>query len=240
MRVIQRKYLSQLTFMPKLFPVNCYLVEEGESITLVDAALPYGAAGISKAIEDSGKRLTRIVLTHAHEDHVGALDRLKVRYPEAKVYISKRDARVLAGDRTLQADEPQTKIRGSVPKAIKTRPDILVHEGDSIGSLLVIGTPGHTPGSISLLDTRTRALLAGDSFHTRGGLTVTGHLRWIFPFPAMATWNKEAALASASKLADYQPTLLATGHGEMLTDPAEEMRKALIAAKHQMKMDQGN
>lgn len=236
MRLIQRKHIWQLTFMPRLFPVNCYLVEEEESVTLVDAALPYSAAGISKAIEDSGKPLTRIVLTHAHEDHVGALDRLKMKYPEAKVYISQRDARLLAGDRSLQADEPQTKIRGGVPRAVKTRADIFVHEGDNIGSLLVIATPGHTPGSISLLDTRTRALLVGDSFHTRGGLTVTGHLRWAFPFPTMATWNKEAALASANKLTDYQPTLLATGHGELLADPTEKMQKALIAARHQLKM----
>ncbi|AZK46131.1 MBL fold metallo-hydrolase [Paenibacillus lentus] len=236
MRVLQRKYIWQLTFLPRLFPVNCYLIEEEESITLVDAALPYSAAGISKVIEDRGKPLTRIVLTHAHDDHVGALDRLKARYPEAKVYISEREARLLAGDRSLQAGEPQTKIRGGVPSGVKTRADVLVHEGDSIGSLLVIATPGHTPGSISLLDTRTKALLAGDSFHTRGGLTVTGHLRWAFPFPALATWSKETALASANKLTDYQPTLLATGHGELLLDPTEEMQKALIAARRQLKV----
>ncbi|MFD3261693.1 MBL fold metallo-hydrolase [Paenibacillus lentus] len=231
MRIIRHEFLLQLTFMPRLFPVNCYLVEEEKSLTLVDAALPYSAAGIAKAIEEIGKPLTRIVLTHAHDDHVGALDRMKEKFPEAEVYISERDAKLLAGDRTLLADEPQTKIRGGVPKDIKTRPDILVREGDRIGSLLVIATPGHTPGSISLLDTRTRALLVGDSFHTRGGLTVTGHLRLMFPFPAMATWNKEIALESASKLADHQPSLLATGHGEMLAEPAAEMRKALIAAK---------
>ncbi|WP_019637607.1 MBL fold metallo-hydrolase [Paenibacillus fonticola] len=233
MRIIKHdEYLSQLTFMPRLFPVNCYLVEEEEEgLTLVDAALPYSAAGIMQAVKDSGKPLARIVLTHAHDDHVGALDKLKASFPEAEVYISERDALLLAGDRSLQPGEPQMPIRGGVPKSVKSRADHLVREGDSIGSLLVIAAPGHTPGSISLLDKRTGSLLVGDAFHTRGGLTVTGHLRLRFPFPALATWNKEAALASAVRLAEHRPTLLAAGHGEMLKDPAGKMQAAIAAAR---------
>ncbi|MES9793628.1 MBL fold metallo-hydrolase, partial [Priestia megaterium] len=38
--------LYQLTFLPRFFPVNCYLVEEKDSLTLIDAALPYSASGI--------------------------------------------------------------------------------------------------------------------------------------------------------------------------------------------------
>ncbi|WP_055105265.1 MBL fold metallo-hydrolase [Paenibacillus ihumii] len=237
MRIIRDEYLWQLTFMPRLFPVNCYLIEEEESLTLVDAALPYSADGIKRAIQAIGKPLARIVLTHAHEDHIGALNSLKESFPEAKVCISERDARLLAGDRTLQADEPQTPIRGSLPKSVQTQPDLLVREGDSIGSLRVIAAPGHTPGSISLLDQRTGALLAGDAFHTRGGLTVTGHLRLSFPFPALATWNREAALASAVKLAEQRPTLLAAGHGEMLRDPAAKLQEAILTARRRLERE---
>ncbi|MNJ62801.1 hypothetical protein D3C77_586560 [compost metagenome] len=161
---------------------------------------------------------------------------LKEKFPEAEVHISARDARLLAGDRTLLAGEPQTPIRGSVPKAVKTRADIYVSEGDQIGSLLVISTPGHTPGSISLLDTRTGALLVGDSMHTRGGLTVSGHLRLLFPFPAMATWNKEAALESARKLSEHKPTLLAAGHGEILSDPVDAMLRSIAVAERRLKL----
>ncbi|GAA0137381.1 MBL fold metallo-hydrolase [Paenibacillus sp. YSY-4.3] len=237
MRILQREYLRQLTFMPRVFPVNCYLVEEEESLTLVDAALPYSAAGIMQAIKDSGKPLARIVLTHAHDDHVGALDKLKASFPEAEVCISDRDALLLAGDRSLLPSEPQTPIRGGVPKSVKTRADHLVREGDSIGSLQVIAAPGHTPGSISLLDTRTGTLLVGDAFHTRGGLTVSGHLRLSFPFPALATWNKEAAVASAIKLAEYRPTLISAGHGEMLNDPDRAIQAAIMAARRQLERD---
>jgi glyoxylase-like metal-dependent hydrolase (beta-lactamase superfamily II) len=134
--------------MPRLFPVNCYFIEEEDSLTLIDAALPYSAKAILRAARKIGKPIARIVLTHAHGDHVGALDALKQALSDVPVYISKRDARLMGGDLTLDADEPGTPIRGGVPKALKTRADILLQEGDQIGSLLALAAPGHTPGSI--------------------------------------------------------------------------------------------
>ncbi|MDF9759172.1 glyoxylase-like metal-dependent hydrolase (beta-lactamase superfamily II) [Peribacillus simplex] len=49
----------QLSFMPRVFPVNCYLVEEENSLTLVDAALPYSGKSIMKAAQIIGKPITR-------------------------------------------------------------------------------------------------------------------------------------------------------------------------------------
>ncbi|WP_435922481.1 MBL fold metallo-hydrolase [Paenibacillus sp. DYY-L-2] len=231
MRLIRQGKLVQVSFFPRVFPVNCYLVEEEDGVTLIDAALPSSADGIIKAVEQAtGKALTRIVLTHAHDDHTGALDALKSRLPEVRVHISARDARLLAGDVTLDPEEPQTKIRGGVPKKVKTKPDLLLSEGDRVGSLLVVASPGHTPGSISLLDTRSGALVAGDAFQTRGGTAVSGDLRPFFPFPALATWNKEAALDSAAKLAALKPSLLAVGHGNMIVQPGRAMEDAIRKA----------
>lgn len=124
MRIVQVQHLYQLTFMPRLFPVNCYLVEEKEGLTLVDAGLPYSTRGIEQAAARIGQPIIRIVLTHAHGDHVGALDKLKARYPDAQVFISRRDAQLLQGDVSLEAGEPDTPIRGDVPKHILTQPDI--------------------------------------------------------------------------------------------------------------------
>lgn len=231
MRIVRHGHIAQVSFFPRVFPVNCYLVEEEDGVTLIDAALPSSADGILKTVEQAaGKALTRIVLTHAHDDHIGALDALKSRHPEVQVCISARDARLLAGDVSLDPEEAQTKIRGGVPKKVKTRPDLLLSDGDMVGSLLVVASPGHTPGSISLLDTRSGALVAGDAFQTRGGIAVSGILRPFFPFPAMATWNKEAALDSAAKLAALKPTLLAVGHGEIILQPGRAMEEAIMKA----------
>ena len=231
MKMVQAMTVYQLSFMPRLFPVNCYFVEEEDSLTLIDTALPYSAKAILQAMRNIGKTITRIALTHAHNDHVGALDALKQALPDATVYISKRDARLLAGDFTLDADEPATPINGGFAKALKTRANILLQDGDRVGSLLALAVPGHTPGSMAFLDTRNDALIAGDAFQTRGGIAVSGRLRPWFPFPALATWNKEKALESARTLRAYNPTLLAAGHGELLHRPGPAIDRAIAEAE---------
>jgi glyoxylase-like metal-dependent hydrolase (beta-lactamase superfamily II) len=227
MLVTKAGTVFQLSFMPRAFPVNCYLVEEEYTLTLVDAALPFSAKGILQTAQNIGKPITAIVLTHAHSDHLGALDAIKLAYPKAEVSISARDARLLAGDKRSLVDEPSSPIKGGVPKNIKTKPDRLLKEGDRIGSLEVIFSPGHTPGSISLMDMRNRSLIAGDALHTRGGVAVSGTLKPLFPFPALATWNKLSALESAKKLRDLHPALLAVGHGKMIWNPDPSFNKAI-------------
>ncbi|MGG6314424.1 MBL fold metallo-hydrolase [Paenibacillus macerans] len=239
MKMTRRGSLIQLSFLPRLFPVNCYLVEEEDGITLIDAALPYSAEGIERAVKNTGKPLTRIVLTHVHDDHVGALDALKAKYPDVPVHVSARDARLMDGDVSLDPGEPQAAIRGGVPKKLATRADVLFKDGERIGSLLAVAAPGHTPGSFALLDTRSGALIAGDAFQTRAGIAVSGTVRPLFPFPALATWHKETALATALKLADLKPALLAVGHGPMLERPGAAMAKAIAAAERAAGRERG-
>jgi glyoxylase-like metal-dependent hydrolase (beta-lactamase superfamily II) len=235
MRVINKGFLYQVTFLANMFPVNCYLVEEERELTLIDAALPYSMKGIIKAAKDVGKPITKIILTHAHEDHVGALDKIKEELPDVPVYISVRDNRLMNGDISLDPHEHQNPIKGGVPKKLKTRANILLKEGDLVGSLAAIETPGHTPGSMSFFDTRTKALVAGDAFQTRGGMAVAGDFKPWFPFPAFATWSKETALASAKKLAGYQPSVLAIGHGELFENPSGAMELAIRNFEQKLK-----
>lgn len=235
MRLIKNDFLYQVTFMANVFPVNCYLVEEEDGLTLIDAALGFSAKGILGAAEKIGKPITKIVLTHAHEDHVGALDAIKEKFPYVPVYISLRDNRLMNGDRSLDQNEDQVPIKGGVPKKLKTRANILLKEGDQIGSLQAIETSGHTPGSMSFLDTRTNALIAGDAMQTRGGIAVAGDVKPWFPFPAFGTWSKKTALKSAKKLVNYQPKLLAVGHGEMIENPVGVMEQAILNFEKKLK-----
>lgn len=239
MKMIRYDHVVQLTFFPRLFPVNCFLVEEQDDLTLIDAALPFSAKAIVQAAERIGKPIRRIALTHAHDDHVGALDRLKEMFPEAEVAISARDARLLAGDIALDPGEPQTPIRGGVPKAVRTRPGRLLADGERIGSLRVVAAPGHTPGLLAFLDERSGALLAGDAFQTRGGVAVSGQRKALFPFPAWATWHAGTALASARRLRELQPSLLAVGHGMPLQRPAAAMDRAIREAEAALERGSG-
>ncbi len=61
--------------------VNCYLVEEDDGLTLIDTMIPGSANGIISSAEQHGKPIERILLTHAHQDHIGSLDALTTGSP---------------------------------------------------------------------------------------------------------------------------------------------------------------
>src|SRR4051795_8608754 len=97
--------------------VNAYLVAEDDGLTLVDTLVPRSAKAVLRAAEGLGAPIVRIALTHAHGDHIGALDELAAALPDAEVLISTRDARLLRKDRTMDPGEPQDKLRGGYPGA---------------------------------------------------------------------------------------------------------------------------
>jgi glyoxylase-like metal-dependent hydrolase (beta-lactamase superfamily II) len=208
--------------------VNAYLVEEDDGLTLVDTTLPRSATAILAAAGRLGRPIVRIVLTHAHGDHVGSLDALAAELPGAEVLISARDARLLAKDRTLDPGEPG-KLRGSYPGA-RTRPGRTIAAGDRIGSLEVLASPGHTPGHVSLLDVRDRTLLTGDAYSTLGGVETTARANRRFPLPALATWHRPTALESARALRTLEPARIAPGHGPVVESPLAQMDAAIQRA----------
>lgn len=179
--------------------VNCYLVEEEDSLTLVDA----GTASFAKVIVSQAKKLnkpiTRILFTHTHADHVGGFDKLIALLPSGPNLLS------------------------------------LPRNGERIGSLQAIATPGHTDSSMSFLDIRSRHLLVGDAMQTAGGIAVAGKIQLLFPIPGLVTQNRMEAIKSAEKLLSFSPSLLAPGHGAMLPNPQEAMKKAILEAEKALK-----
>lgn len=208
--------------------VNAFLVREDDGLTLIDTLLGGSAGKIFGVAEAAGAPIVRIVLTHAHGDHVGSLDAVAERMPDAEVIISTREARLLAKDKSLDPGEPVDKVRGGYPGA-RTTPDRTVEGGDRIGSLEVIRTPGHTPGHIALLDTRDRTLYCGDVYSTIGGVATSA--KPAFPLPiAMFTWHRPTVLESARALRALEPARLAPGHGKVLATPVEAMDRAISRA----------
>ncbi|HEX6482743.1 MAG TPA: MBL fold metallo-hydrolase [Ktedonobacteraceae bacterium] len=232
---VSSKNLLQLT---RLVAFNCYLVREDDGFTLIDTNMSGQAQAIMQGASKLGLPIVRILLTHAHVDHVGSLDALHDALPHAQVAISERDARFLSGDKSLDPSEPQVRLRGGYP-ICKTKPALLLHEGDRIGSLEVIATPGHTPGHVAFLDTRDHAVIAGDAFQTQGGVAVSGTFEWLFPLPALATWHKGLALESARKLLALQPSLLAVGHGRVLSYPQAAMERAIHVMERSLAKEEG-
>ena len=127
--------------------VNCYLVEHVPSRKV--AVIDPGDDGeaILAEIGRLGASVDKILLTHGHFDHVGAVALLRKK-SAAKVYVHPDDAGVMntAGRQGLMfglsvADPPP--------------PDVLVKDGDTVAfedrSFLVAHTPGHTPGCVTYL-----------------------------------------------------------------------------------------
>jgi glyoxylase-like metal-dependent hydrolase (beta-lactamase superfamily II) len=222
--------MPKITRISRFGFVNCYLVQEDDGLTLVDTMVAGSAKNILSAARDAGAPIARIVLTHAHGDHVGSVEALAAELPEAEVSISTRDARLLAGDRSLDPGEPQDKPRGSLPKLDLT-PDRTFEPGERVGSLEVVASPGHTPGHVSLLDTRDGTLICGDAYSTLGGVATSAKANPRFPLPVIATWHKPTALDSARALRALNPTALAPGHGKVVPDPGAAMDAAIAKVR---------
>ncbi len=220
--------MADVNRISRLGMVNAYLVREDDGLTLIDTMFGGSAGKIIAGAEASGGPIVRIVLTHAHGDHIGSLDALKQRLPEAEVIISSRDARLLRKDMSLDPDEPQDKLRGGYPGA-ETKPDRTVDVGDRIGSLEVIAAPGHTPGHIALLDPRDSTLYCGDVYSTLGGVATSAKVNPLFPL-ALFTWHRPTELESARALRAFAPARLAPGHGKVVESPLEAMDRAIARA----------
>jgi glyoxylase-like metal-dependent hydrolase (beta-lactamase superfamily II) len=221
---------EHLTKLMRLRAVNAYLVREDDGLTLVDTMIGGSAKGIVAAADGLGAPIVRILLTHAHGDHVGSVDALVAALPDAELLISRRDARFLAGDRSLDPDEPTTKLSGGYPR-IDARPTRLLEPGDRIGSLEAHASPGHTPGHLAFLDTRDRTLIAGDAYSSLGGVAVTDRINPRFPLVGMATWDGPTTARSARELRTLEPARLATGHGPVVTSPLPRMDQALARSR---------
>ena len=205
--------------------VNAFLVREDDGFTLVDTTLPRGAGELIAAARGAGAEIKRIALTHGHGDHVGSLDALRQQLGQSvEVLMPDLDARIHAGEKVVDG-----KLPGQWPK-LATTPDVRLTGGERIGSLEVIPTPGHTPGHVSLLDTRDQTVIVGDVFTSIGGLAVSNHFNLRFPLAAIATWDKTKDLESAQRLRALGPSMLVVGHGGPVRNPTQAMDEAIAGA----------
>lgn len=222
-------YLVQLARWARVFPVNVYLVREDERITLIDTGMSGRGQFILDQAKSIGLPITRIVLTHSDPDHIGGLDELHALLPDAEVLMTEMSARIVSGELTIDRHGNQSEPASPKPLA-KTRPSSIIEPGEMVGSLRVIAAPGHKPDQVAFLDTRDNTLIAGDSFQTKGGIAVAGTIRWLFPFPGLATVDKATALQTARELRQLNPSRLAVGHGDVLDSPESEMDHAIAEA----------
>ncbi len=223
--------------LTRLGLMNCYLVRErgaggaDDNFTLIDSTIAGGADDIIAAAKTLGSPIRRILLTHAHQDHVGSVDALAAKLPGVSVAIAERSLPLLRrpADKSLRPGEPKESFGGGLP-GIATPVTHLASDGELFGSLRVIDTPGHIPGHQSFLDERDGTLFAGDALVGVGRLSVCGWTPWYFPLPTFVMWSKPLALASAKKLLEFPIQRFACGHGVLREGGIPALRQAIGGA----------
>lgn len=207
---------------------NIYAVREDGGHTLVDPG-PVGAAPLILALDRRGElRLSRVVLTHAHPAHAGSAARVSrgtgvpaFVHPADAPFVDGREAPLLPSGRRGQLIAALGKVVDLCPPLYRVE---LLEPGVPVGNLIPIATPGHTPGSVCLLDRRDGALLSGDAVLWDGERC---HL------PEESTSHDPAAARVALRaLLDYPFDALLPGHGPpLLRGARREIEKLLSAAR---------
>ena len=225
---------------PVLVPlgmVGVYLVPAEGGCVLVDAGVPGQEDRIFAAMAEHGltpQCLRLIFVTHAHGDHMGSL-RAVAEASHAPVLAHRIEAPVLASGQALHPQGLTTagKVMSSVMGRFVTaasgypcKPDVEVDDELSLDAFGVKGraihTPGHTPGSLSLL------LDSGEAF--------VGDLCAKFPVISGGSYvpffgdSRETVYASWRRLLDAGATLLYSAHSREPI-PADVLRSELARAK---------
>lgn len=153
--------------------VNAYLVDDGGTLTLVDAGKPRDGSRIRGMLDRAGlspSDIERVLVTHYDVDHVGTLGSLGLD-SEVPIYIAEPDAAYLQGEVVPLL----TNFKGFVQRV--TGPFVqvpenevrLVADGDSVGGFDVYRTPGHTPGHVCYHHDGHEAAFLGDLVRESGG-----------------------------------------------------------------------
>ncbi len=128
---------------------------------LIDSGPPCLAAELLRVLKDLP--VHRIILTHAHEDHIGGLAALRQRYPAATIFASPR-AIPLIQDPSLLRQQLYRRLLWGIPNAVADVEELPLSVETEQFNLRVVETPGHSHDHVSFFETKYRWLFSGDSF----------------------------------------------------------------------------
>jgi glyoxylase-like metal-dependent hydrolase (beta-lactamase superfamily II) len=213
---------------------QAYLWRDADGVTLIDTGAADTGGEIAAALDEIGlapTSIARVVLTHFHDDHVGAAAEIR-DWGDIEIVAHEIEAPIIRGEVVGPPPnindverEMYERVTADVPPAPPVDVDREVVDGtvlDFGGGAHVLATPGHTAGSIALHLPEHGVLLTGD--------TVAEHLGRVM----LGAFNvdPEQAARSMQRLAELDVEVAAFGHGEpALHGAAARLRQAVEAAE---------
>ena len=230
--------------------VNCYVIEDDEGVTLVDAGLPSMWPMLLWLLEDRGRRpedVKALVLTHGHFDHVGFALRAHREWG-LPVLVHEQDAYLAAHPYRYKPERnrflyPFTHPRSlpllggmAAAGALKVKgisETQVLEAGTALpvpGRPTVVHTPGHTDGHCILQLPDRGIVLSGDALVTLDPYTGKSGPQIV---ASAATNNTRQSLASLQAIAATGAAVVLPGHGvPWRQGAAEAVRQAMETGAH--------
>jgi glyoxylase-like metal-dependent hydrolase (beta-lactamase superfamily II) len=190
--------------------INVYLVGD----VLVDAGTPGARRRILRQL--AGHEVRAHLVTHAHPDHFGSSHAV-CEALGLPLWAGEVDAEAIETARPVAAPGRvpalMAKLKMPPPHPVARR----LREGDEVAGFVVLDTPGHSPGHISLWREADRTLVCADVFFNLPSLR---------PPPRLLTVDSALNRESMRRLAALRPALTLFGHGPPLRDPERLARVA--------------
>jgi glyoxylase-like metal-dependent hydrolase (beta-lactamase superfamily II) len=242
--------VAEGVLLVRVADVNCYLLQDADGVTLVDAGLPGSWGPLNAALRSAGcspDDLAAVLLTHAHFDHVGVAARL-ARDHGVPVYAHPGDARLARHPYSYRHERARLPYLIRYPRAVPplTRMALrgaltvrgveatgVLTPGETVavpGAPVPVWTPGHTDGHCAFLLPGSGALITGDALVTLDPYTGRTGPQIV---AGAATADSADALSSLDALAALEATLLLPGHGDPWRGrPADAVAEARAVGAH--------
>lgn len=207
---------------------NVYILKDGAHAVIID----FGSGDILNYLgEIEVSKIDAVLMTHHHRDQGQGLEKavdagipIYVPHMEQDLFTQLErfwQGRQILNNYNVRQDRFSLRVSTPIAGTLRDYQDISFHKTN----FTVLPTPGHTPGSISLMTKRNdqRIIFSGDLIFGEGKLWSLSATQWTYN----GAEGIPATIASLMDLKDRKPDKLLPSHGKPIHNPSEAMEQLI-------------